>query len=151
MCGVIGVIGQSPVIADIVDGLLFLQHRGQDAAGAATYDGSTFRHVRAMGLVREVFDRVDLSFHTGHVGIGHVRYPTIGGGSVEDAQPFLVNSPFGIAMCHNGNLTNFKPLRKELQDKCRRHVGSQCDVEVILNVFADELAERHKIAARVRN
>jgi amidophosphoribosyltransferase len=127
-------------VADIVDGLLFLQHRGQDAAGIATFDGTTFRHHKSMGLVREIFDKVDLSFHTGRTGIGHVRYPTIGGGSVEDAQPFLVNSPFGITMAHNGNLTNFKPLRRELQDRCRRHVSSNCDVEVILNVFADELA-----------
>jgi amidophosphoribosyltransferase len=140
MCGVIGVLGHGPVIADIVDGLLFLQHRGQDAAGVATFDGMTFRHHRAMGLVREIFDKVDLSFHTGSTGIGHVRYPTIGGGSVEDTQPFLVNSPFGITMAHNGNLTNFKGLRRELQERCRRHVGSSCDVEVILNVFADELS-----------
>lgn len=140
MCGVLGVMGESPVIGEIVDGLLFLQHRGQDAAGAATFDGSAFRLYKGMGLVKEVFERTDLKHHTGHVGLGHVRYPTIGGGSVDDAQPFMVNSPFGIAMAHNGNLTNFKALRKELQDKCRRHVGSNCDVEVILNVFADELA-----------
>lgn len=140
MCGVIGAIGQGPVIADIVDGLLFLQHRGQDAAGVATFDGTSFRLHKAMGLVREIFDRVDLTHHTGHIGIGHVRYPTIGGGAVDDAQPFMVNSPFGIAMSHNGNLTNFKPLKNELKDKCRRHVSSQCDVEVILNVFADELS-----------
>src|SRR5262245_21034372 len=142
MCGVLGVLGSSPVIGDIVDGLLFLQHRGQDAAGAATYDGSKFRTYKQMGLVREVFSHEDLSRHKGHVGIGHVRYPTIGGGDVDDAQPFVVNSPFGIAMAHNGNLTNFKELRDELRDRCRRHVGSNCDVEVILNVFADELSRR---------
>jgi len=140
MCGVLGVIGNQPVIGDIVDGLLFLQHRGQDAAGAATFDGAKFRTYKQMGLVREVFAKEDLSRHKGLVGIGHVRYPTIGGGDVDDAQPFAVNSPFGIAMAHNGNLTNFKPLRAELQDRCHRHVGSNCDVEVILNVFADELA-----------
>jgi amidophosphoribosyltransferase len=142
MCGVLGVIGRSPVIGDIVDGLLFLQHRGQDAAGAATFDGSKFRTFKQMGLVREVFGHEDLSRHHGSVGIGHVRYPTIGGGDVDDAQPFVVNAPFGIAMAHNGNLTNFKPLRDELRDRCRRQVGSNCDVEVILNVFADELT-RH--------
>src|SRR5262245_29095081 len=142
MCGVLGVIGRSPVIGEIVDGLLFLQHRGQDAAGAATYDGSAFRTHKQMGLVREVFAGDDLTRHRGTVGIGHVRYPTIGGGDVDDAQPFVVNSPFGIAMAHNGNLTNFKPLKEELTDRCRRHVGSNCDVEVILNVFADELARR---------
>ncbi|MCG3134089.1 MAG: Amidophosphoribosyltransferase [Planctomycetes bacterium] len=146
MCGVIGVLGNGPVIGEIVDGLLFLQHRGQDAAGAATYDGQNFRHHRGMGLVREVFDRVDFSHHKGRMGVGHVRYPTIGGGSVDDAQPFVVNSPFGIAMAHNGNLTNFKALKQELKDTCRRHVGSSCDVEVILNVFADELA--HLTAGR---
>jgi amidophosphoribosyltransferase len=142
MCGVLGVIGSGPVIGDIVDGLLFLQHRGQDAAGAATYDGSKFRTFKQMGLVREVFAQEDLSRHRGNMGIGHVRYPTIGGGDVDDAQPFVVNSPFGIAMAHNGNLTNFKALRDELQDRARRHVGSNCDVEVILNVFADELSRR---------
>ena len=142
MCGVLGCIGNSPVIGDIVDGLLFLQHRGQDAAGAATFDGSAFRNHKQMGLVREVFALDDLPRHKGHVGIGHVRYPTIGGGDVDDAQPFTVNSPFGIAMAHNGNLTNFKQLRDELRDRCRRHVGSSCDVEVILNVFADELSRR---------
>jgi amidophosphoribosyltransferase len=142
MCGVLGAIGSSPVISDIVDGLLFLQHRGQDAAGAATFDGLKFRTFKQMGLVREVFQQEDLSRHRGAMGIGHVRYPTIGGGDVDDAQPFVVNSPYGIAMAHNGNLTNFKALRDELQDRCRRQVGSNCDVEVILNVFADELARR---------
>jgi amidophosphoribosyltransferase len=142
MCGVLGVQGRSPVIGDMVDGLLFLQHRGQDAAGAATFDGAAFRTHKQMGLVREVFAMDDLSRHHGKVGIGHVRYPTIGGGDVDDAQPFVVNSPFGIAMAHNGNLTNFKELRDELRDRCRRHVGSNCDVEVILNVFADELSRR---------
>ena len=142
MCGVIGVIGNGPVIGEIADGLLFIQHRGQDAAGAATFDGSTFRLTRGMGLVREVLAQEDLRRFEGHMGIGHVRYPTIGGGGVEDAQPFRVNSPFGIVMAHNGNLTNFKPLREELRVKGRRHVGSNCDVEVILNVFADELSKR---------
>ncbi len=140
MCGVIGVIGQGPVIGDIADGLLFIQHRGQDAAGAATFDGDSFHLTRGMGLVREVFAKEDLGRFRGSMGIGHVRYPTIGGGGVEDAQPFEVNSPFGIVMAHNGNLTNFKPLREELRTKCRRRVGSSCDVEVILNVFADELS-----------
>ena len=139
MCGVVGILGRGPVIGEIVDALGLIQHRGQDAAGAATFDGKTFRHVRRRGLVREVFENEDTSRHTGDAGIGHVRYPTIGGGGVEDAQPFLVNSPYGIAMAHNGNLTNFKPLREELKFKCRRHVGSSCDVEVILNVFADEM------------
>ncbi len=140
MCGVIGVVGEGPVISEIADGLLFIQHRGQDAAGAATYDSKTFRSMKGMGLVREVFAREDLARFVGHMGIGHVRYPTIGGGGVEDAQPFQVNSPYGIVMAHNGNLTNFRPLREELEGRCRRHVGSSCDVEVILNVFADELA-----------
>jgi amidophosphoribosyltransferase len=129
------------VIGDIVDGLLFLQHRGQDAAGAATFAGK-FCLYKQIGMVREVFAQDDMTRHTGRVGIGHVRYPTIGGGDLDDAQPFVVNSPFGIAMAHNGNLTNFKELREELQTRCRRHVGSNCDVEVILNVFADELARR---------
>ncbi len=139
MCGVIGAIGNGPVIGEIVDSLLFIQHRGQDAAGAATFDGTTFRLTRRMGLVREAFANEDLGRFKGNMGIGHVRYPTIGGGGVEDAQPFQVNSPFGIVMAHNGNLTNFKPLRDELQLQHRRHVGSNCDVEVILNVFAHEL------------
>jgi len=139
MCGVVGVVGQGPVIGDIVDALGLIQHRGQDAAGAATFDGSVFRHVRREGLVREVFESETLPSFEGTLGIGHVRYPTIGGGGAADAQPFIVNSPFGIAMAHNGNLTNFKPLREELKEECHRYVGSNCDVEVILNVFADEL------------
>jgi amidophosphoribosyltransferase len=142
MCGVVGVVGQDPVIGEIVDALGLIQHRGQDAAGAATFDGAVFHSVRSRGLVREVFEKEDLTRYGGDLGIGHVRYPTIGGGGVEDAQPFIVNSPYGIAMAHNGNLTNFKELRDELKHRCRRYVGSNCDVEVILNVYADEVDRR---------
>ena len=121
MCGVIGAIGKGPVVGEILDGLLFIQHRGQDAAGVATFDertgGGAFRIKRGMGLVREAFAGEDLTRHTGHMGIGQVRYPTIGGGGIDDAQPFEVNSPFGIVMAHNGNLTNFKSLRAELRDE----------------------------------
>ena len=143
MCGVIGVIGrEGPVISEIVDGLQLIQHRGQDAAGAATFDGRVFHLHRSMGLVREAFSGENLERYAGSMGIGHVRYPTIGGGGVEDAQPFHVNSPYGLAMAHNGNLTNFKGLKEELNDECHRYVGSSCDVEVILNVYADELSKR---------
>ncbi|MBM4013664.1 MAG: amidophosphoribosyltransferase [Planctomycetes bacterium] len=142
MCGFIGVLGpkQRDIASEIVDGLVSIQHRGQDAAGACTYNGR-FHMKRGMGLVREVFREETMAKLRGSVGIGHVRYPTVGGGSVEDTQPFLVKSPFGIAMAHNGNLTNFYELKKELSERDRFLVDSNCDVEAILQVFAHALSQ----------
>ena len=141
MCGILGILGPAPVAPDILNGLVALQHRGQDAAGISTF---TSRHHsrKEFGLVRDRFKEEDIDALPGNVGIGHVRYPTIGLGDVADAQPLFVNHPFGIAMAHNGNVTNFSHLCRELHDRERRQVNTQCDVEVILNVFAAGL-DRH--------
>jgi amidophosphoribosyltransferase len=125
---------------EIYDGLVSIQHRGQDAAGACTYNGR-FHLKRGMGLVREVFREDNLRRLRGNLGIGHVRYPTVGGGSVDDTQPFLVKSPFGISMCHNGNLTNFYELKRELTERDHFMVDSNCDLEAILQCFAHALAQ----------
>jgi amidophosphoribosyltransferase len=141
MCGVIGLWGNEDVFRDLYQGLLAIQHRGQDAAGIITYDGR-FHTKKGNGLVRDIFTPEHLQRLKGTVGIGHTRYPTIGGGRSEDAQPFLVNSPFGIIMGHNGNVINYPELKKELFEKYRRLLNSDNDVEVILNVFAEELARQ---------
>jgi len=124
--------------ADLVEGLLALQHRGQDSAGVLTSDG-TFHLKKGNGTVGSVFNEKNLSRLTGRAGIGHVLYPACGPGSAEDAQPFYVNHPFGIAMAHNGNVTNYYDLRRELMSKDFRQLTSFSDVESILNVFAEEL------------
>ncbi|RMF05682.1 amidophosphoribosyltransferase [Candidatus Woesearchaeota archaeon] len=138
MCGVIGIIGHDNVNTLIYDGLITLQHRGQDAAGILTYN-KRFHLVKDNGLVADIFGRDEMLELQGNIGIGHVRYVTVGGGCAEDAQPFVVNSPYGIGLAHNGNVTNFEELREELLMKNRRHVNSSCDAEAILNVFADGL------------
>ncbi len=139
MCGVIGIMGNTEVFRDLYQGLLAIQHRGQDAAGIITYDGR-FHTKKGNGLVRDIFTPDHLQRLTGNIGIGHTRYPTIGGGRSEDAQPFQVNSPFGIIMGHNGNVINYQELKTELFEKYHRLLNSDNDVEVILNVFAEELA-----------
>lgn len=141
MCGFLGMVGSQPVAGELFEGLLTLQHRGQDAAGFCTTDG-TFHVVKGGGLVEDVFRPEAAPRLAGRIGIAHVRYPTVGGGSAEDAQPFVVTSPLPLAMAHNGNVTNCAALRRELAEKSRRHVVSGCDVEVILQVLADELAKR---------
>ncbi len=142
MCGFIGILGPRgrDVIHEIYDGLVSIQHRGQDAAGACTHNGR-FHLKRGMGLVREVFRDDTLDRLRGNLGIGHVRYPTVGGGSTDDAQPFLVKAPFGISMAHNGNLTNFYDLKKELTERDRFMVDSNCDLEAILQCFAHALSQ----------
>lgn len=132
-------MGNEDVFRDLYQGLLAIQHRGQDAAGIITYDGR-FHIKKGAGLVRDIFTPEHLQRLKGNIGIGHTRYPTIGGGRSEDAQPFLVNSPFGIIMGHNGNVINYPELKKELFEKYRRLLNSDNDVEVILNIFAEELA-----------
>src|SRR5262245_25609812 len=139
MCGFIGVIGASSAVREIYDGLLAIQHRGQDAAGIITYDGR-FHVEKGEGLVREIFSAAQFERLKGSLGVGHVRYPTVGSGGAEDAQPFTVNYPFGIAMAHNGNVANYEDLRGDLAGNGLRHLYSGCDVEVVLNVFASALA-----------
>ncbi|MEO0070053.1 MAG: amidophosphoribosyltransferase [candidate division WOR-3 bacterium] len=143
MCGILGCSYHNrPVATDLLEGLLALQHRGQDSAGILTSD-ITVHLKKGNGTVLRVFNEKNLARLTGNIGIGHVRYPTIGPGSVEDAQPFYVNAPFGIAMVHNGNVTNYFSLRKELETRDLRQLTSFSDVETILNVFAEELEQSH--------
>jgi len=140
MCGIVGVISQSPVNQLIYDSLLLLQHRGQDAAGIATADGSNFHMYKANGMVRDVFRTRNMRSLPGTFGIGQVRYPTAGSASSEaEAQPFYVNAPFGIILAHNGNLTNWEQLKDEMFRIDRRHINTNSDSEVLLNVFAHEL------------
>ncbi len=140
MCGIVGIVGFTPVNQSIYDALTVLQHRGQDAAGIVTIDAlNHFRLRKANGLVRDVFETRHMQRLQGNIGIGHTRYPTAGSSSASEAQPFYVNSPFGITLAHNGNLTNVQTLRKGLFERGRRHLNTTSDSEVLLNVFASEL------------
>ncbi|KAG4081051.1 hypothetical protein HA402_010222 [Bradysia odoriphaga] len=140
MCGIVGVVGRGPVNQLLYDSLLLLQHRGQDAAGIATSEGRQFNLYKAHGLVRDVFRTRNMRALPGTSGIGHVRYPTAGSSaSEEEAQPFYVNAPFGIMFAHNGNLTNSRELRDSLYRVDRRHINTNSDSEVLLNVLAHEL------------
>ncbi|MCI1256163.1 MAG: amidophosphoribosyltransferase [Corynebacterium provencense] len=143
MCGIVGMIGNSPVNQDIYDALLLLQHRGQDSTGMATAEASGHLHLfRARGQVREVVRTRDMRALPGAVGLGHVRYATRGAASSEEEQqPFYVNSPYGITLVHNGNLTNTRELTDELRNRDRRHVNSSSDTELLLNVLASELQD----------
>jgi len=142
MCGIIGIVGKQAVTPSIYDALTILQHRGQDAAGIATLEGHRLHLYKGNGLVRDVFPRTELERLQGNTGIGHVRYPTAGSDSLDEAQPFYVNSPYGIVLGHNGNLINTTALKKELFDTDRRHLNTESDSEVLLNVFAHELHEQ---------
>jgi len=144
MCGVVGIYDNEEVIGKLYNAMLTIQHRGQDSAGILTYDGK-YHVKKGNGLVRDIFDQKNIARLRGNVGIGHTRYPTVGGGSVEDAQPFWLNHPYGIGGAHNGNVTNFFDLKRELFEESRKIINSNCDVEVILNVFAEYL---EKAAAR---
>ncbi|SPW25550.1 Amidophosphoribosyltransferase [Edwardsiella tarda] len=140
MCGIVGIAGFTPVNQSIYDALTVLQHRGQDAAGIVTIDDNhTFRLRKANGLVSDVFEARHMQRLQGNMGIGHVRYPTAGSSSASEAQPFYVNSPFGITLAHNGNLTNAHQLKQQLFEHARRHVNTSSDSEILLNVFAYEL------------
>jgi amidophosphoribosyltransferase len=136
MCGVFGIYDNEEVIVKMYNAMLTLQHRGQDSAGILTYDGR-YHIKKGNGLVQDIFDERNIKRLKGHIGIGHTRYPTVGEGSVEDAQPFWINYPFGIAAAHNGNVTNFIELKKELFEKSHKIINSNCDVEVIINIFAE--------------
>lgn len=139
MCGIVGIVGTSPVNQALYDSLTVLQHRGQDAAGIVTISDNTFKQRKANGLVKDVFETRHMQRLKGNIGIGHVRYPTAGSSSAAEAQPFYVNSPFGIALAHNGNLTNAKELRDLQTQQTRRHINTTSDSEVLLNTFAYEL------------
>ena len=149
MCGIIGIVAHSPVNQAIYDGLTVLQHRGQDAAGIITSDGGRLHLRKNNGLVRDVFHtRHMLQLH-GNMGIGHVRYPTAGCESSAEAQPFYVNSPYGISLAHNGNLTNSNKLKQELFQEDLRQINTDSDSEVLLNVFAHELQQHGKLRMEV--
>ncbi|MGB5446805.1 MAG: amidophosphoribosyltransferase [Psychromonas sp.] len=138
MCGIVGIVGSTPVNQSIYDALTVLQHRGQDAAGIVTIDDDNFKQRKANGMVKDVFESKHMQRLKGNIGIGHVRYPTAGSSSAAEAQPFYVNSPWGLALAHNGNLTNAQVLRESLL-KSRRHINTTSDSEVLLNIFAAEL------------
>jgi amidophosphoribosyltransferase len=145
MCGILGVVSQVPANQLLYDGLQVLQHRGQDAAGIATLDGRTFHLHKGNGMVRDVFRTRNMRALTGNAGIAHVRYPTAGSAvDHNEAQPFYVNSPFGIVLGHNGNLTNTEELQKQLFVDDLRHVNTNSDSEVLLNVLAHELQSKSK-------
>ena len=141
MCGIVGVVSHGPVNQIIYDALLLLQHRGQDAAGIATSHGNTFSMHKANGLVRDVFRTRNMRSLPGNSGIGQCRYPTAGSSSEEEAQPFYVNAPFGITLAHNGNLTNADQLKIEMFKNDRRHINTDSDSEVLLNVLAHEIQQ----------
>lgn len=140
MCGIIGIYGTENVSQELYDGLMTLQHRGQDAAGIMTYK-DRFHMTKDNGLVRDVFTPENTDHLAGMIGIGHVRYPTAGSNDAAEAQPFYVNSPYGMGLVHNGNLTNYDSLKKELLT--HRHLNTKSDSEVLLNVLAEELTREN--------
>jgi len=143
MCGVVGIVSSQPVNQALYNALTVLQHRGQDAAGIVTWsEEHGLKERKSNGLVRDVFHSRHMLRLEGHVGIGHVRYPTAGGAKSSEAQPFYVNSPYGICLAHNGNLTNYDELAELLIREDRRHLATNSDSEVLLNVFAHELQTR---------
>ncbi len=139
MCGIVGIVGKGEVGYDLYDALTILQHRGQDAAGIVTCEGDRVNLRKSNGLVRDVFHQGHMNKLRGNMGIAHVRYPTAGTSSSAEAQPMYVNSPFGICIAHNGNLTNEDSLNEDLFRTDRRHINTSSDSEVLLNVFAHEL------------
>ena len=141
MCGIVGIVGKTPVAQSLYDGLTVLQHRGQDAAGIITIEQNRFNLRKANGLVRDVFHTRHMKRLSGNMVIGHCRYPTAGTSSSAEAQPFYVNSPFGIAFAHNGNLTNAHELQDEVFRIARRHINTSSDSELLLNILAHELQQ----------
>jgi amidophosphoribosyltransferase len=148
MCGIIGIVGHSPVNQLLYDGLTVLQHRGQDAAGIVTCEDKQIFLRKDNGLVRDVFRTRHMQRLSGNMGIGHVRYPTAGSSSSAEAQPFYVNSPYGIALGHNGTLNNDSDLKDELFQQDRRHINTTSDSEVLLNVLAQELLKQEHLCPR---
>ncbi|MBA1149374.1 amidophosphoribosyltransferase [Ectothiorhodospiraceae bacterium WFHF3C12] len=145
MCGVIGMVAKGPVNQALYDGLTVLQHRGQDAAGIVTYNHGRLHLRKSNGMVRDVFRAEHMMQLEGSVGIGHVRYPTAGCSSSAEAQPFYVNSPYGISLAHNGNLTNAEEIKRDLFLEDLRHINTDSDSEILLNVFAHELGTQGKL------
>ncbi|MCH8530169.1 MAG: amidophosphoribosyltransferase [Saccharospirillum sp.] len=145
MCGIVGIVSDTPVNQRLYDALTVLQHRGQDAAGIVTEDEGRFFLRKSNGLVRDVFYTSHMRRLAGNIGIGHVRYPTAGSSSTAESQPFYVNSPYGIVLAHNGNLTNSIELNRSLYQSDLRHVNTTSDSEVLLNVFAHELQIQGKL------
>lgn len=150
MCGIVGIVGKTPVGQALYDGLTVLQHRGQDAAGIVTIHDNTFRMRKGNGLVKDVFHTRHMLRLQGNIGIGHIRYPTAGTSSSSEAQPFYANSPFGISLAHNGNLTNAEELKFWLNTEARRHVNTTSDSELLLNILGHELqnSEQHTLDPR---
>ena len=145
MCGIVGIVSTSNVNQALYDALTVLQHRGQDAAGIVTFQDERFYLRKDNGLVRDVFHTRHMHRLVGNVGIGHVRYPTAGSASSAESQPFYVNSPYGITLAHNGNLTNADELSQDLFRTDLRHINTNSDSEVLLNVFAHELQKLGKL------
>ncbi len=139
MCGVVGIAGHSPVNQMLYDALMMLQHRGQDAAGIVTCHDNRLFLRKENGMVRDVFMNQHMIRLKGNQGIGHVRYPTAGTASSAEAQPFYVNSPYGITLAHNGNLTNAESIAESLFSEDKRHINTDSDSEVLLNVLAHEM------------
>ena len=143
MCGIVGIVSSSPVNQQVYDALALLQHRGQDSTGIATSDGSIIHMQKAKGQVREAYRTRDMRSLLGTMGLGHVRYATRGDANKEqEAQPFYVNAPYGIVLVHNGNLTNTRELTEELFHIDRRHLNTNSDTELLVNVLAHELQEQ---------
>ena len=149
MCGIVGIVGHQPVAQLIYDSLLVLQHRGQDSAGMVTCDNNKLHLRKDNGHVSDVFHTRHMVKLLGSMGIGHVRYPTAGCSTSAEAQPFYVNSPYGISLAHNGNLTNVEKLKADLYTEDRRHINTESDSEVLLNVLAHELAKTGELTLRV--
>ncbi len=145
MCGIVGIVGKSNVSGALYDALTVLQHRGQDSAGIVTCHQGLLHQHKANGLVRDVFRTRHMEELVGNMGIGHVRYPTAGSDSPDLAQPFYVNTPYGISLAHNGNLTNAQQLSEELYRDDLRHLNTDSDTEVLLNIFAHELQRLGKL------
>ena len=145
MCGVVGIAGNSDVNLELYDALTMLQHRGQDAAGMVTDSHGELHQCKGEGLVRDVFRRSHMMRLVGRLGVGHCRYPTAGSSGPAMAQPLYVNSPYGICIAHNGNLTNADELREDIFRTDLRHLNTDSDSEVLLNVFAHELQVRGKL------
>ncbi|MBP9721875.1 MAG: amidophosphoribosyltransferase [Gammaproteobacteria bacterium] len=144
MCGIVGIYSNSPVNQQLYDAMLALQHRGQDAAGMITCDKNNILSLhKDNGLVKDVFRTRDMRRLVGNIGLAHIRYPTAGSSSQAEAQPFYVNSPYGVALAHNGNLVNSQELQQEIFQTDRRHINTQSDSEVLLNILAHELHTVH--------